>query len=103
MFAVIYRWRVAPDKECEFQEAWERVTRQFVSNAGSLGSRLHRSSDGVWVAYAQWPSRGAWESAQVTSDEGRAALAILRLAPEERFEPILLDVVTDYLVGALKA
>lgn len=102
MFAVIYRWRVAPDKESEFQEAWELVTREFVANAGSLGSRLHRSSDGVLVAYAQWPSRAAWETAAVTSGEGRAALAILRAA-EERFEPIHLEVVTDQLVGAPKA
>jgi hypothetical protein len=103
MFVVIYRWRLGPDKEREFQEAWERVTREYVSSASSLGSRLHRSSDGVWVAYAQWPSRVAWESAAVTSDEGRAALATLRQAVEERFEPILLDLVADHLVRAPKA
>jgi hypothetical protein len=100
MFAVIYRWRVAPGKELEFQEAWERLTREFVSHSSSWGSRLHRSSDGVWVAYAQWPSRVGWESAAVTSDDGRAALTMLRQAVEERFEPILLDVVADHLVDA---
>ena len=98
MFAVVYRWRVATGREQEFQHAWETLTREFLKNAGSFGSRLHRSSDGVWVSYAQWPSRAAWERATVSSSEGQAALNTLSAAIEERFEPILLEPVADYLV-----
>ena len=99
MFAVVYRWRVAIDKEQQFQQAWECLTREFLSGAASLGSRLHRSSDRMWVAYAQWPSRDSWERAAVSSDEGREALDSLLAAVEERFEPLLLEPVADYLVG----
>lgn len=99
MFAVIYRWRVAPGKERQFQVAWEFVTREFLANAGSLGSRLHRSSDGTLVAYAQWPDRLSWERAAVSSEEGRAALDSLLAAVQEQFEPLLLEHVADYLSG----
>ena len=98
MFAVVYRWRVATDKEQQFQQAWECLTREFLSSAASLGSRLHRSSDRIWVAYAQWPSRDAWERAALSSNEGRAAFDSLLAAVEERFEPLLLEPVADYLV-----
>jgi quinol monooxygenase YgiN len=99
MFAVIYRWRVAAGKEQQFQRAWESLTRELLASAGSLGSRLHRTSDRVWVAYAQWPSREAWERAAVSSKQGQAAVSSLLAAAEERFEPILLESVADYLVG----
>ena len=99
MLAVIYRWRVAPGKEQQFQVAWEFVTREFLANAGSLGSRLHRSSDGMWVAYAQWPDRDSWERATASSDEGRLALDSLSSVVLKTFEPLLLEPVADYLVG----
>ena len=99
MFVVVYRWRVAAGAEQQFQQAWELLTRELLVSAGSLGSRLHRSSDRVWVAYAQWPSRDAWERAEISSKEGQAALESLQSAVEERFEPILLEPVADYLVA----
>jgi len=102
MFAVIYRWRVRTGEESQFQQAWELLTREFLARAGSLGSRLHRSSDGTWVAYAQWPSREAWADAKIGSPEGKAAIESLSAVVEERFEPILLESVADYIVGASK-
>lgn len=99
MFIVLYRWRVASGREQQFQRAWECLTREFLTAAGSLGSRLHRASDGTWVAYAQWPNRDDWERAAVSSEEGRAALESLSEAIETRFEPLLLDPVADYLTG----
>ncbi len=99
MFAVLYRWRVREDMELEFQRAWELLTREFRDRAGSLGSRLHRSAEGEWVAYAQWPSREVWESARVESAEGKAALELLSRAADTRLEPVLLESVADYLVA----
>lgn len=99
MFAVVYRWRVALDKERDFLGAWELLTREYLASAGSLGSRLHRASDGMWVAYAQWPDRHSWERSTVSSDEGRAALNSLAAAVQEHFEPLLLESVADYIVG----
>ena len=92
-----------PGREEEFQKAWETVTRQIRDYEGGLGSRLHTASDGTWVAYAQWPSREMWETAEVTTEEGRSALKVLREAIEERLEPILLEPTADYLVAARDA
>ena len=54
MFAVIYRWRVKPEKEQQFIEAWTEITKYYLTTFGALGSRLHRGSDGIFYAYAQW-------------------------------------------------
>ena len=98
-FAVVYRWRVLPAKEEQFQQAWEVLTREFYAHEGSLGSRLHRSSDGTWLAYAQWPSRESWEAAEIRTASGKSALDQMADAVEQRFEPILLEPVADYLAG----
>lgn len=34
----------------------------FKERFGSLGSRLHRTADGRFFAYAAWPDRKTWES-----------------------------------------
>lgn len=56
MYVILYRWRIRPGLEEEFVEAWTEVTRYYAEHRGSLGSRLHRGGDGIWYAYAQWPS-----------------------------------------------
>lgn len=50
-----------PDREADFREAWSRLTREIYTSQSSLGSRLHRREDGIFVAYAQWPNRDVWE------------------------------------------
>ena len=37
------------------------MTEALKRERRALGSRLHRDDDGTWLAYAQWPSREAWE------------------------------------------
>ena len=61
MFAVLYRFSVRPGELSEFTAAWEELTRLIREYEGSLGSRLHRSSDNEYIAYAQWPERAVWE------------------------------------------
>jgi hypothetical protein len=102
-FCVLYRWRVKPGRDQEFRKAWETVTREIRDHGGGLGSRLHKASDGTWLAYAQWPSREMWEAVEVKSVEGQAALLVFIEAIEERMEPILLEPVADYLVPARDA
>lgn len=99
-FCVIYRWRVVPGREQQFQEAWETLTQEIRAHEGGLGSRLHRAADGTWVAYAQWPDRGTWEAAGPDTDRARAAMELLYAAVEKRMEPTLLEPVADYLVPA---
>ena len=96
-FCVIYRWRLVPGTEKQFQQAWEQLTHEIRTHAGGLGSRLHQADDGTWIAYAQWPSREAWVGAKVETAEARAAMRVYGQTVEHRFEPILLDPVIDHL------
>jgi hypothetical protein len=61
----------------QFREAWHALTEDIFSSCNSLGSRLHESDDGTWVAYAQWRDREAWEKCpQLMSNQtGHARLA----------------------------
>jgi hypothetical protein len=63
MFAVIYRWRAAPGQEAACEEGWRRATLAIRRCLGGLGSRLHRTADGAYVAYAQWPDEATWKRA----------------------------------------
>ncbi len=63
MFAVIYRWRVIPGLEAQFEAGWRAGTEAIAAEFGAWGSRLHRGEGNVYVAYAQWPDEGAWRAA----------------------------------------
>lgn len=65
MFVVIYQWRIRQGREQQFIDAWSELTKIIQEKSGSLGSRLHRTNDGRFLAYAQWPSREAYEAADV--------------------------------------
>jgi hypothetical protein len=95
-FVVLYRWKLHPDKETMFVEAWSRLTEQLLL-AGSLGSRLHRSADGTWYAYAQWPNEDTRQRAfaQELDPEARARL---RSAVAESFPELVLESIVDYLI-----
>lgn len=102
-FVVIYRWSVAADKDESFVAAWRRLTALIAERRGGLGSRLHRSADGTFVAYAQWPSEEAWRAAAERNkaevlDED--AVAAMREAIVERFDEVRLTPVADLLVPA---
>lgn len=96
-FAVLYRWRLTPGREEEFQVAWERLTRGIREQRGGLGSRLHRGTDGIWWAYAQWPSEDRWRAAQALGPVDAESSARMGEAILERFEPIVLRPVADLL------
>lgn len=97
-FCVIYRWEVTEGDEELFLEAWKEVTADFRAFSGGLGSRIHLSEDGFWVAYAQWPNRAAWEEAELKTTEGREAMSVMSKAISNRLEPILIEPIADLLV-----
>lgn len=99
-FAVIYRWRIRDGQELAFRQAWERGTECLMRRCGALGSRLHRCEDGSWMAYAQWPSREAWERATPLEALDSDCWDRLSKSVAERDAPILLTPVADYLVAA---
>lgn len=49
------------ERDVDFRAAWSQLTREIYTTQGSLGSRLHRTEGGIFVAYAQWPCRDDWE------------------------------------------
>ena len=98
-FTVVYRWQLHDGKRGQFQRAWETVTTQLIRDQGALGSRLHVSEDGTVVAYAQWPSKEAWEESRRTGPCDPTAFAAMRDATTRTFEPMLLTPVCDYLLA----
>jgi catechol 2,3-dioxygenase-like lactoylglutathione lyase family enzyme len=95
---ILYRWRLRTGHEAQFKEAWSVVTRSLIER-GSLGSRLHVGNDGVWYAYAQWPSAEARTAAfaqPLGVDEAQRAMADAVL---EHFPEIVLTPSVDHLIS----
>lgn len=84
-FAVIYRMRIRPGMEAAFVAAWRKITERLRAERGGLGSRLHRGAEGIWYAYAQWPSV-----------EARAA-AFAEGPIDAEAEKVMLDAISEYL------
>lgn len=98
-FTILYRWRLHPGKEQQFIEVWSRNTPEIIKRCGGLGSRLHKSEDGIWVAYAQWPDRATWEASYTVPEWDEAGSRLMEEAIFERLPRILLEPVADFLVA----
>ncbi len=94
MFTAIYRWRLRPGMEAQFIEGWERVTRAIHERCGSYGSRLHRCSDGTWLAYARWPDAAVRDACEHDEHEGRR---LMREAVAEDFDDVIGEIILDLL------
>jgi hypothetical protein len=57
MFAVIYRSYIKPELEEEYQKLWNQVANYFIQHRGAIGSCLHKTEDGIWLAYSKWPDK----------------------------------------------
>jgi len=103
MFTVLYRWRIKPNLEQQFVENWSARTTYLREKYDSLGSRLHRGSDGIWYGYAQWKSAEQREKAfDAESSEVSETSQKMREAIEESFPEIQLEVISDYLILPVK-
>jgi len=98
-FAVIYRARIYPGKEEQYIAAWSRITQLLRAERGGLGSRLHRGADGIWYAYAQWPSAQARADAFALPSLDPEAEEQVRDAILEYFPEIVLEPVVDHLAS----
>ena len=99
MFIVLYRWRLRPGFESQFQEAWSEVTLYYRDNFGSSGSRLHRGSDGLFYAYAIWASADDREQAFVTGEaETEHHRERMNDAIEERYPEVVLKPIADHII-----
>jgi hypothetical protein len=108
MFAVIYQGYIKDGRELEYQEAWDQVARYFIEKRGALGSCLHRTSDGIWLAYSRWPDQktrdASWPKDDAPSNElplsiRHAILTIKNCLDQDRKLPdICMEVVNDLLI-----
>lgn len=57
MFVAIYRMRLRPGAEAQYEADWHAATRVAIDQFGSGGSSLFREADGTYVAIARWRSR----------------------------------------------
>lgn len=80
MIGILLEFEVKKGFEDKFLKAWDETTEIIYRNFGSLGSRLHREEEGLYVAYAQWPSIEVYESEQHWSDEDLSVREAMRAA-----------------------
>lgn len=95
-FAVLYQWKVDPDRVDEFRRAWRILTDGFMKESGALGSRLHEVGDGWWAAYARWPDRETRDRAHL-SEYYKVAGEVMQRAVLERRPEIAMIVSDDML------
>lgn len=57
MFAVIYKFKLKPSQEKQYQEHWHKIAEFFIKNRGAIGSCLHKGEDNLWIAYSRWPDK----------------------------------------------
>ena len=102
MFVAIYSFEVKLGCEETFLAAWAELTELIYQYRGSLGSRMHRQANGLFVAYAQWPSRVSWEDTgpsehAILPGEGDGPRAAMRASCEKIETLYELEVVDDHL------
>lgn len=101
MFAVIYQFEVKSGKESAFRAAWKDLTSLIYQNCGSLGSRLHSSNAGTYIAYAQWSNREQWKNASAYLPEHSAKFSTaMRSACTEIKVLYELEMMEDLLKDA---
>ncbi|MDT0261765.1 antibiotic biosynthesis monooxygenase family protein [Jatrophihabitans lederbergiae] len=97
MFAVIYRWRIDPDREADFLAGWELVSGAVRDRFGSLGSRLHLADDGLYVAYGRWFHRDDRLPYRAHLDFHDEGWRLMQSAIIEELPEIPMTVVEDML------
>ncbi|HAT1863887.1 TPA: DNA adenine methylase [Legionella pneumophila] len=106
-FAVIYRAFIKPGLEIEYQKAWHQVASYFVTYRGALGSCLHKTNDGMWLAYSRWPDKAtrdaSWPGDNAPSEmlpnEIRKAVITIQesIDQTQKLPEITMEVVNDLL------
>ncbi len=98
MFSVIYKFKLKADKIQQFEDNWTELTKLIYKHQGSLGSRLHKSDNLNYIAYAQWPDKETWESEWKNMPEHAKGISKkMKEACEERKTIFELEVVKDLL------
>ncbi len=107
MFAVIYQAYIKPESETEYQCAWHTVASYFKTHCGALGSSLHKTEAGTWLAYSRWPDKktrdAAWPRdnapANTFPEEIKHAIVAIKASIDatRTLPEIAMEVVEDLL------
>ncbi len=104
MFAVIYRATIKTGSEENYKKAWQVVAEYFIKCQGAFGSCLHKSENGVWVAYSRWPDRQTRDASWGDHVDQSAfppeiihAVQVIKDCIEEHYPDICMDVECDLL------
>ena len=106
MFAVIYRGYVKIELENQYIKNWKFIASYFINERGALGSTLHKSEDGMWVAYSRWPDKATRDSSWPSSKDNinpelpfEVQQAIIELKQcldlERQFPEICMEVIEE--------
>lgn len=97
MLAVLLEFDVKPGYEQDFLKYWKQTTQIISAKHGGLGSKLHISNTGSYIAYAQWPSKGVYESEQSWSEEDLEIRSKMRNTLKDEKVKVLhtLSVISD--------
>lgn len=97
MTIFLYRWKIKPGKEKQFEDNWALITNAFLKQCGSYGSRLHTSENGEYLAYAQWPSHDAKATCELSPSSTLASILMLE-AVEHTYPAQQFTVMNDMLI-----
>ncbi|HEX4045258.1 MAG TPA: hypothetical protein VHZ76_06305 [Gammaproteobacteria bacterium] len=86
---------------------WNQIANYFVKYRGALGSCLHKTEEGYWLAYSRWPNKAtrdaSWPGENAPSDilpdEIKRAIVNIKncMDPERKFPEICMEIVDDLL------
>ncbi len=107
-FSAIYQAYIKPNRESDYQNAWKIIAKYFVEHRGAIGSCLHRTAEGMWVAYSRWPDKktrdASWPGENDPSEELpleiRKAVITIKdcMDPDRKLPDICMEVVDDLLL-----
>jgi heme-degrading monooxygenase HmoA len=98
MFNLIYQWKIRAGKEAQFEAAWAEITLLIRSLHGGEGSRLHRTEDGSFLAYAQWPNEETWKQFSASSPVNQTILDKMKDAILSSEAPIKMTMIQDLFI-----
>lgn len=107
MFAIIYQAYVDENLEPKFQQLWHQIATYFTQYRGALGSCLHKTENGTWLAYSRWPDKetrdASWPSENDPASDLPEAIktAIIELKncidTDVKIPDIHMEVIDDLL------
>jgi len=95
MLVVQIKFVVLKGKDQELRKAWAETTNYIYKNFGSLGSRLHKTSTGEYIAHAQWPDLETYEKEHIWTKEGLEVRDRMRGALSSQSPEIQQKLIVD--------